>query len=145
MPSTPCLYSRGTGNKITIITAYVDDMLIMSPSCNEVDHTKQEIMGKWEMEDNREIKEFLGIKITHDRRMRRISLDLMAYVKAMVNKWLGGANKKSWIPMLSVANVAGGKKCNPQQVKRYQELVGQLLWVSNTAQPDIAFAVGTLA
>ena len=71
-------------------------------------------MDKWEMEDNGEIKEFLGIKITHDRRQRRISLDLMAYVKAMVNKWLEGANKKSWMPMLSVVNVAGGKKCNLQ-------------------------------
>ena len=90
-------------------------------------------MGKWETEDNGEIKEFLGIKITCDRRMRRISLDLVAYVKAMVNKWLGGANERSWIPMLSVVNVAGGKKCHPQQVKRYQELVVQLLWVSNTA------------
>ncbi|KAJ1041133.1 hypothetical protein NDA10_002039 [Ustilago hordei] len=40
MPSAPCLYSRGTGNKITIITAYVDDMLIMLSSHNEVNHTK---------------------------------------------------------------------------------------------------------
>ena len=63
----------------------------------------------------------------------------------MVNKWLGGANEKSWVPMLSVANVAGGERCEPQQAKKYQELVGQLLWVSNTARPDIAFAVGVLA
>ncbi|CCF54610.1 uncharacterized protein UHOR_01829 [Ustilago hordei] len=133
MPSVPCLYSRGTGDRITIITAYVDDMLIASPSHNEVDCTKQEIMSKWETQDNGEIKEFLGIKITCDRRQRRISLDLMAYVKAMVNKWLEGANDKSWVPMPSVANITGGKKCNPKQVKKYQELVGQLLWVSNTA------------
>ncbi|KAJ1040912.1 hypothetical protein NDA10_003793 [Ustilago hordei] len=113
--------------------------------CNEVDCTKQEIMSKWETQDNGEIKEFLGIKITHDRRQRRISLDLTAYVKAMVNKWLEGANNKLWVPMPSVANIAGGKKCNPKQVKKYQELVGQLLWVSNTTQPDITFAVGTLA
>ncbi|SYW81948.1 uncharacterized protein UHO2_00433 [Ustilago hordei] len=133
MPSTPCLYSRGTGNRITIITAYVDDMLITLPSHNKVDHTKQEIMDKWEMEDNGKVKEFLGIKITHYRGQRRISLDLTAYVKAMVSKWLGGTNEKSWIPMLSVARVAGGKKCNPQQVKQYQELVGQLFaWKAAT-------------
>ncbi|SYW81310.1 uncharacterized protein UHO2_07389 [Ustilago hordei] len=145
MPSAPCLYSRGTGDKITIITAYVDDMLITSPSRDEVDRAKREIMDKWEMQDNGRVKEFLGIKITRDRRRRRISLGLTAYIKEMVNKWLGGANEKSWVPMLSVANVAGGKRCEPQRAKKYQELVGQLLWVSNTARPDIAFAVGILA
>ncbi|SYW82912.1 uncharacterized protein UHO2_04846 [Ustilago hordei] len=110
MPSAPCLYSRGTGDKITIITAYVDDMLITSPSHDEVDHAKREIMDKWETQDNGRVKEFLGIKITHDRRWRRISLGLTAYIKEMVNKWLGGANEKSWVPMLSVANVAGGER-----------------------------------
>ncbi|KAJ1578237.1 hypothetical protein NDA11_000622 [Ustilago hordei] len=126
MPSTPCLYSRGTDDRITIITAYIDDMLIMLPSCSKVNHTKQEIMDKWEMKDNGKIKEFLGIKITCDRRQRRISLDLTAYVKAMVNKWLEGTNEKSWIPMLSVANMVRGKKCNPQQARKCQELVSQL-------------------
>ncbi|SOV07074.1 uncharacterized protein UDID_18712 [Ustilago sp. UG-2017a] len=145
MPSTPCLYSRGTGDKITIITAYVDDMLITSPSHDEVDRTKREIMDKWETQDNRRIKEFLGIKITRDRRRRRISLGLTAYIKEMVNKWLGGANEKSWVPMLSIVNIAGGERCEPQRAKKYQELVGQLLWVSNTARPDIAFAVGVLS
>ncbi|SOV04531.1 uncharacterized protein UDID_17116 [Ustilago sp. UG-2017a] len=145
MPSAPCLYSRGTGDKIMIITAYVDNMLITSPSPDEVDCTKREIMDKWETQDNRRIKEFLGIKITRDRRRRRISLGLTAYIKEMVNKWLGGANEKSWVPMLSVANVAGGERCEPQRAKKYQELVGQLLWVSNTARPDIAFAVGVLS
>ncbi|KAJ1578409.1 hypothetical protein NDA11_005594 [Ustilago hordei] len=145
MQSAPCLYSRGTGDKITIITAYVDDMLITSPSREEVDRAKREIMDKWETQDNGRIKEFLGIKIIRDRRRRRISLSLTAYIKEMVNKWLGGANEKSWIPMLSVANTAGGERCEPKRAKRYQELVGQLLWVSNTARPDIAFAVGVLA
>ncbi|SOV03879.1 uncharacterized protein UDID_19349 [Ustilago sp. UG-2017a] len=51
MPSAPCLYSRGTGDSMTIITAYVDDMLITSPSRMEVSRTKDEIMAKWGTED----------------------------------------------------------------------------------------------
>ena len=46
--------------------------------------------------------------------------------------------------MLCIANVARGERCEPQQAKEYQELVSQLLWVSNTARPDNAFAVGVL-
>ena len=117
-----------------IITAYMDDMLITSPSHDEVDRTKQEIMDKWETQDNGRIKEFLGIKITCDRRQRKISLGLTAYIKEMVNKWLGGANEKSWVPMLSVVNIARGERCDPQQAKKYQELVSQLL--GSPTQPD---------
>ncbi|KAJ1599140.1 hypothetical protein NDA14_002665 [Ustilago hordei] len=128
-----------------VITAYVDDMLIASPSWKEVDHTKAEIMGKWETEDNGPVKEFLGIKIMRDRSQSKISLDLMAYIKGMVSKWLEKPNEKSWIPMQSIANTVRGNKCTPERAKQYQELVGQLLWVSNTVQLDISFTVGVLA
>ncbi|SYW81683.1 uncharacterized protein UHO2_00187 [Ustilago hordei] len=47
MLSVLCLYSRGTGGSMTVITAYVDDMLIVSPSHEEVNCTKKEIMAKW--------------------------------------------------------------------------------------------------
>ncbi|SOV06076.1 uncharacterized protein UDID_19263 [Ustilago sp. UG-2017a] len=127
MPSAPCLYSRGTGDQLTVITAYVDDMLIASPCRREVDRTKAKIMDKWGTEDNGPVREFLGIKITRERRQGRITLDLTAYIKGM-----------------SVAGIARGDKCNPDQAKRYQELVGQLLWVSNTVRPDISFTVGAL-
>ncbi|CCF49741.1 hypothetical protein NDA11_001539 [Ustilago hordei] len=113
MPSTPCLYTRGTGNGITVITAYVNDMLIASPSHKEVDCTKGEIMNKWGMEDNGRIKEFLGIKITWDQTQRSVSLDLTAYIKAMVSKWLQRATEKSWVPMQDIAVSAGGNICSP--------------------------------
>lgn len=120
-------------------------MLLASPSHEEVDHTKGEIMSKWGTEDNGQIKEFLGIKIIRNQNQRSLSLDLAAYVKAMVNKWLERTTDKSWVPMQSIAGGAKGDKCLPQRSKEYQELVGQLLWVSNTVQPDISFTVGTLA
>ncbi|SOV01524.1 uncharacterized protein UDID_18116 [Ustilago sp. UG-2017a] len=115
MPSTPCLYSRGAGDQLM-----------------EVDHAKAEIMDKWGTEDNRPVKEFLGIKITQERRQGKITLDLTTYIKGMVSKWLERSSKRTWVPMQSVAGIARGDKCNPDQAKQYQELVGQLLWVSNT-------------
>ncbi|SAM63031.1 uncharacterized protein UBRO_20158 [Ustilago bromivora] len=63
----------------------------------------------------------------------------------MVHKWLETSNKKSWIPIQGTASITGNDKHDPPQAKQYQELVGQLLWVSNTARPDISFAVRTLA
>ncbi|CCF52198.1 uncharacterized protein UHOR_15296 [Ustilago hordei] len=113
MLSAPCLYSRGMGSQITVITAYVDNMLIVSPSHNEVDHTKTEIMAKWGMKDNGEVTEFLGIKITQERVHGRLSLDLTAYIRAMVGKWLGTADDKSWIPMQGITDAARSDRCVP--------------------------------
>ncbi|SOV06479.1 uncharacterized protein UDID_17481 [Ustilago sp. UG-2017a] len=135
---------KGTDNQLMVIAAYVDDMLIASPSRKEVDRTKAEIMGKWETEDNGPVKEFLGIKIMRDRSQSKISLDLTAYIKGMVSKWLEKPNEKSWIPMQSIANTVRGSKCTSEWAKQYQELVGQLLWVSNMVRPDISFTVGVL-
>ena len=145
MPSAPCLYSRGTRNNLTIVTAYVDDMLIASPSRKEIDQTKKEIMAKWGTEDNGPVREFLGVHINRNRAERRMSLDLSAYISAMVNKWLQATSQKSWVPMQGIASLTREDKCNPVEAKRYQELVGQLLWVSNTACLDISFTVGILA
>ncbi|KAJ1042571.1 hypothetical protein NDA10_004505 [Ustilago hordei] len=145
MPSAPCLYSRGTRGSLTIITAYVDDMLIASPSHEEVDHTKREIKTKWGTEDNRPVKEFLGISINQDRAQKKMSLDLSAYIKVMVGKWLQMTDLKSWVPMQGIVSITREDKCGPIEAKRYQELVGQLLWVSNTAHPDISFTIGVLA
>ena len=132
MLSAPCLYLRGTEGSLTIFTAYVDDMLIASPSHEEVDHTKKEVMAKWGTEDNRPVKEFLGVRIKCDRTQKKMSLDLSAYIKAMVSKWLQVTNQKSWVPMQGIANITREDKCNLMEAKQYQELVGQLLWVSNT-------------
>ncbi|SOV06650.1 uncharacterized protein UDID_17557 [Ustilago sp. UG-2017a] len=139
------LKQSGTGDSMTIITAYVDDMLITSPSCTEVSCTKDEIMAKWGTEDKGPVKEFLGVRIDRDRIRRRMTLDLMAYIKAMVRKWLQTTDLKSWVPMQSLTGVTGGDKCDSLAAKQYQELVGQLLWISNTAWPNISFTVGTLA
>ncbi|CCF49498.1 hypothetical protein NDA11_007075 [Ustilago hordei] len=114
MLSAPCLYMRGTEDKLTVITAYVDDMIIASPSHGEVDRTKHEIMHKWGTKDNGQVKEFLGIKIIQNRDTRSMTLDLTAYVKAMVHKWLKQMTEKSWIPMQSLSDGAKGEKCSSQ-------------------------------
>ncbi len=144
LPSAPCIYTRGKGDERTVVTVYVDDMLIASSSRKAVDCTKRDIAAKWKIEDNGKVKEFLGIKVTRDRAERTLSLDQTAYIKKMVSKWIS-KDDKTWCPMLVHLDAAGSPLCDKERAKKYQELVGQLLWVANTVRPDIAFAVGTLA
>ncbi|KAJ1042137.1 hypothetical protein NDA10_003431 [Ustilago hordei] len=47
--------------------------------------------------------------------------------------------------MQCVATTMEGSGCLPTRIKQYQEVVGQLLWVSNTARLDISYTIRTLA
>jgi hypothetical protein len=43
---------------------HVDDIAIMSPSRDLVDEFKSQLAEKFEIEDNRPISSFLGLKVT---------------------------------------------------------------------------------
>ncbi|SNX81731.1 related to retrotransposon protein [Melanopsichium pennsylvanicum] len=144
LPCAPCIYLKGQGDKMVIITTYVDDMLIISPDKREVNKVKDDIRRKWEIEDNGPVTEFLGIKITRDRYKKILDLDLAAYIKKMISKWLPNG-EKSWRPMICPLDAEETEEIIGEKSKNYQELVGQLLWVSNTVRPDISFAGGSLA
>jgi hypothetical protein len=73
-----------------------------------------------------------------------MELDQIAYIKKMVNKWLPNG-QKSWCPMLRPLDAANSAELIGAEAANYRELVGQLLWISNTVRPDISFAVGSLA
>ena len=64
----------------------------------------------------------------------------------MANNWLANdVRKTAKSPFAKYFEVGPDMACDAKQAKKYQELVGQLLWISNTVRPDVAFAVGTLA
>ncbi|CCF48431.1 hypothetical protein NDA11_006714 [Ustilago hordei] len=51
-----------------------------------------------------------------------------------------------WTPMVhTLMKAPNNKETNDKLKARYLVLVGKLLWTSNTIQPDITFAVNTLA
>lgn len=140
----PCLYTRGKGDNFAIITTYVDDILVTSPSRSEVDRIKESFKGKWSIEDNGPVKEFLGIKITRNRANRTLDLDQVAYIKTLVGKWLKN-NQKTWCPMVHPLEAKETPELSKKDAENYRKVVGQLLWISNTVRPDISFAVGSLA
>lgn len=145
LSSAPCVYVKGKDDQMVVITAYVDDMLIISPSRKLVDQAKQAIHSQWKIEDKGEVDEFLGIKITRNRKEGIIDLDQSAYIRRMAKEWLPN-DDKSWTPMSDYLQVDEKDETLGEAAKsKYQKLTGMLLWLANTVRPDICFAVGSLA
>ncbi|KAJ1033659.1 hypothetical protein NDA13_001645 [Ustilago tritici] len=143
--NVPSMYLRGAGETQAIIVVYIDNMLIILLHRSQIDQVKKAIIDKWKITNNGLAKEFLKIKITRDQRKRVIDMDQHAYIKEIVKEWIK-PHEKMWTPMTDTPPTTSPDfEANQVLKAKYPVLVGKLLWISNTIQPDISFAINTLA
>lgn len=99
-------------------------------------------MQKWESRDLGEAKEYLGMRITRDRKNRSITLDQSKYANKVVVRF-GQENCKEtlvplptgYIPKAKVGDINGNlRSC-------YQSVIGSLLYIMLGTRPDIAYSV----
>jgi hypothetical protein len=63
------IYVRGQKDDITICVINVDDILFMGSSKKVISNLKQKFMKIWECRDLGKIKEYLGIRIQHNKNL----------------------------------------------------------------------------
>ena len=89
---------------------------------------------------------FLGMKITRDRRKRKIWLSQAAYVKNIIQRFqMEGSS--STVPMRYGLRLEKVNGCETNRVSSipYREVVGSLMYLACTTRPDIMFATSYLA
>jgi histone deacetylase 1/2 len=148
----PCLYTCRVGNGGWLyICIYVDDLLIVS-STNE---DRNDFLAFWQdkfpcsTSDGLEF-EYLGANISVST--NGIKLSSERYIKTLVGNYSpGGVHGKYSVPadklIVQAVESATDKKAVPDQIilKRFQSLVGALLYVSISTRPDIQFATSMLS
>ena len=83
----PCLYVRETNSSITIIVLYVDDLLILGNSKQEISSIKNEFSTKFEMKGLGEAKVMLGIEIARDRKNRKLYISQQQYISEILERF----------------------------------------------------------
>jgi len=155
----PCVYKRTSGTKLEYLGVYVDDILIVAPTTQRIVAIKGELASFFEMTDGGEADGLIGFKIIRDRPNKVIYLDQSHAIMAAVEEHQSDGRRKAKVPMAAStkvyqANYSEG--ANPEstpdapsasadQVRRYQEMIGKLLYYANCTRPDIAYTVGLLA
>ncbi|KAJ1601706.1 hypothetical protein NDA14_005615 [Ustilago hordei] len=139
----PCIYTKGQGEDMAIVVIYVDDTLVIAPRLETVLKVKKQIGQRWKMEDSGEVSHFLGIKISRDRAMRTMTIGQSGYIDQVLAKHLDKRTKLTMVPMQSIPE--GTLVASAAQQKEYPVIVGKLLWVANSTQPDLSLTVGVLA
>lgn len=129
-----------------IVAFWVDDILLLHKSKDELQIFKDILAGEFQMKDMGELSFFLKMKITRDK--NRLFISQEHYIERVIQQYMDKTNLKIYgadIPMKPSQILEPNKEKFPHQQKIYQKYIGSLMYAMLGTRPDIAYAVNKLA
>jgi hypothetical protein len=138
----PCLFYFP--NRKICIFFYINDILCLYYRNNTLDANEiiRAFKTKYEIKDEKCVKWFLSIRIIRNKKARKVFLLHDAHIKKIAAKFQ--INNNSYIAFIFIFTIFLSKSLgitSKSDIKRYQELIGFLLYTAVLFKPDIAFAV----
>lgn len=139
-----CIYmlDKGHVNKNIYVVLYVDDLVIACADSQTMNNFKSYLMSKFEMIDLKEIKLFLGMRVTRCNDM--ISLDQSAYIKSVLHKFkMYDCNPVS-TPLETKPNY---EALNEDEMYNApcRNVLGCLMYIMLCTRPDLSTSVNILS
>jgi len=138
-----CIFRKWNQNELTIITVYVDDMVIASDSQVLLQETIQKLQEKFKIKSE-PLSWLLGINVTLEA--TKISLKQDLYIKSILEKFkINGAYSSKITPMTKdwINQERNTKRFdNPTH---FRSLLGSLMYLAVQTRPDISFAISRIA
>ena len=147
MPSTTnhCVYVRG-GEDMTIVTVYVDDLVIITKRPEEMRKVKESLAAHFKMKYMGKLHYCLGINIQHDEENNCFWIQQKQYIMDMIQKYgLTDAKTVSSPADLNVKLRKDDRVSKQVNSVTYQLMVGSLLYAAIDTRPDITQAVGAVS
>ena len=86
--SDHCVYlKRKNDGSYIILLLYVDDMLILGSNMQEINVLKRKLANSFAMNDLGAAKQILGMRITRDRKNRRLTLSQNEYIQKVLKRF----------------------------------------------------------
>jgi hypothetical protein len=126
----------------------VDDIIVLYHKDNREQCTRliEDLKKEWEFTDQGPAEWFLGIRIQRDRARRKVYLCHDAYIEKVAKRFgLDGSTRYPTIPIPVEGLSKRTTQASKEEVKRYQEKVGSLLYTAITVRPDVAYAASSLS
>jgi transposase InsO family protein len=147
-----CLFHKKskTGRPI-IINIYVDDLLTMYHDLDklEAEADKKSLASMFKMKDLGEVKQFLGMRFTRDRKKGTLSIDQAEYTKEILKRFGFSECREAPSPACSgtitVSTTLPKESSHRPMVSasNYRQAIGALQWLAQITRFDIAHAVGS--
>jgi len=130
---------------------YVDDIILVTNDQNKLKEVKEKLNIEFETIDLGEVQKFLGMEVCRDRNTHIIVIHQERMIRKLLGKYKMNKNaRKITTPMLTSDASRKMQEENKENELTSEEkflfrcIAGALLYLSNTTQPDITFAVNTL-
>ncbi|CAA6674416.1 unnamed protein product [Spirodela intermedia] len=122
-----------------MVRVYVDDLVIIGASCDDIKQFKKEMANAFKMSDLGLLCYYLDIEVRQSARGTSISQG--AYVaKILERSGMAGCNPCQ-VPMATRLKLSKRSTEPLVDATAYRNIVGSLRYLVNT-RPDLAFAVG---
>lgn len=135
------LFFKRHHDKITILTVYVDDIVITGDDVEEISYLKKMMAKIFEVKDLGYLHYFLGIEVAYGA--QGIYLSQRKYVLDLLNE-TGMLGCKPAATPIEQNHRTLADSGDPVDKYQYQRLVGRLIYLSHT-RPDIAYAVSVVS
>ena len=127
-----------------IISAYVDDLLIVANTLAVMHHVKAQLSGRFKMTDLGEIHFLLGWHIRRNRTQRMIFITQEKYAEKVLERFKFDAARPSKTPMEANTSLRHADRPElPSEIAAmanipYREVIGSLMYLMVGTRPDLA-------
>eukprot|EP00966_Prymnesium_polylepis_P319324 7375804-Prymnesium_polylepis.1 len=144
---------NGPREELIIIGVYVDDLFVLYS--HDDSHSFTEAMqAQWEVDDEGEVNDLLNVEISRENGF--VVLWQQSYIEKVMGIFAADEPMKGRLtreqapcddnlPTLVADALAQAEPPPATLLKKYQSLVGALMYCSTQTRPDVAFSVGMLA
>ena len=147
----PGLFLYNSGDNMLILAVHVDDCILTGNSPQLMNNFKHLIHEHYTITDLGPIHWILGIKVTHDRSARTLSLSQSSYIDTVLSRFKMASTNPVGCPMAPGAIFT--KDQSPTEAQEldhmckvpYREAIGSLMYLAVATRPDIAFSIMTLS
>nr|XP_042910227.1 uncharacterized protein LOC107448150 [Parasteatoda tepidariorum] len=142
LASDNCIFTRIENSKYFYIGIYVDDLIVIYSDLQMYNDIVGKLSRIFEVKESKENK-FLGIEINKSE--KGVTLSQTEYINYLLQKH--GMFDSKCVKTPIVRGEDRSFNCSNEMVNQtqYQELIGELLYLSNRTRPDLAFVMSYLS
>ena len=143
--------SRRTGDELTLLSTYTDNITGTSTSIAGATEVKRELKEKYKLKDGRELNYMLGIKVEWDRENRTISISQSVYIACILKCFRHEDCTPASTPLplgMKISDLnSPDNDAKRQEMLRlpFHELLGSLMYLYIGTCPDLSFAIQYLS
>ena len=150
-PLDHCVHIWKCYNELTILSLYVDDILLARNNPDMMSKTKSFLSSRFEMKDIGPAIYVLGIKITRDRNTKLLYPDQENYLGKVLKKFNMVESKALSTPVSKGTILSKNMRHKDKEKQEFMEkvpyaqVVGNLMNAMTSTRPDICHAVGLVS